>query len=521
MSGLEDLEKQLHDARRAPFLFVGAGLSRRYLKSDGWVDLLKRMAAKTNRNYSYYSTKANNILPRVATEIASEFHEIWYQSPEFADSRLAFEDRLTSVEGPLKVEVAKYTDEALAKMPAKGSAERVELDLLVAAVVDGVITTNYDELLETIFPEFHRYVGQDELLFADSQGIGEIYKIHGSASDPESLVLTAADYERFGQRNPYLAAKLLTIFVEHPIIFLGYSLNDDDVTDILVSVAQVLTTENLKRLQNQLIFVQWTPGLQTPTLTPTQIAAGGFSIPVAELQVGDFAGLFTVLGGLDRKFPAQMLRQLKEHVYELVMSNQPETRLAVIDIDDSTAAKDIEVVFGVGLQQQLGHQGYVGLNRKELLLDSLQDASPYDPKRVVSETLPLVLKGNGNTPIYRYLRGAGLLDDKGQLLDATSSIQPVIHRVKAGKALFQPSTQELGRASKFAAKYDTLAKLAKEVPPHDVFLSVQMLDPKTLDLDALRDYLRANANALSSNSSTAWAKAACLCDFLRFGPINL
>jgi hypothetical protein len=67
-----------------------------------------------------------------------------------------------------------------------------------------------------LFSDFKVYIGQDQLLFSDAQGVGEIYKIHGSADDRESPILSAADYDRFGERNPYLAAKLLTIFVEHP-----------------------------------------------------------------------------------------------------------------------------------------------------------------------------------------------------------------------------------------------------------------------------------------------------------------
>ncbi len=123
-----------------------------------------------------------------------------------------------------------------------------ELASIRKATVDGIITTNYDPLLEHLFPSYRSFVGQEELLFSEVQSIGEIYKIHGSWERPDSLVLTARDYAEFDRKNPYLAAKLMTIFVDHPIVFLGYKLGDRNVNRLLSAIAGALSTEHLAKL---------------------------------------------------------------------------------------------------------------------------------------------------------------------------------------------------------------------------------------------------------------------------------
>lgn len=95
------------------------------------------------------------------------------------------------------------------------------------------------------FSYFETYVGQEELIFANIAGIGEIYKIHGSVTDASSLVLTSKDYSDFEERSSYLIAKLLTIFLEYPIIFIGYSLNDRNIRNIFETISKCLSQEKL------------------------------------------------------------------------------------------------------------------------------------------------------------------------------------------------------------------------------------------------------------------------------------
>src|SRR5262249_18068257 len=152
------------------------------------------------------------------------------------------------------------------------------------------------------FPDFEVYKGQDQLLFAQPQSIAEIYKIHGCCTEPNSLVLTREDYEDFNARNPYLAAKLLTIFIEHPVIFLGYSLSDGNIMAILNGITSVLKTDNLERLKDHLIFVQRAGG-DGETFAPSSLSIEGKPLPVTSIKTDAFIQVYRALTKSRRKFP--------------------------------------------------------------------------------------------------------------------------------------------------------------------------------------------------------------------------
>ncbi|MBS0450124.1 MAG: SIR2 family protein [Proteobacteria bacterium] len=124
-----------------------------------------------------------------------------------------------------------------------GSFGMAALDEEIKALKDinphAVITTNYDRLLEPIFPEYSAIIGQ-QVIRHSYMSIGEIFKIHGCVSDPASLVLTNEDYSKFANDKKYLSAKLFAYFVEHPLLFIGYAAGDPNIKAILQEIDHML-----------------------------------------------------------------------------------------------------------------------------------------------------------------------------------------------------------------------------------------------------------------------------------------
>ncbi|MCU1253431.1 MAG: transporter [Edaphobacter sp.] len=93
---------------------------------------------------------------------------------------------------------------------------QAEINTLQGVRPHALITTNYDQFLETVFPEYQPVIGQS-IIQGTQILTGEIFKIHGCVSDYPSLVFTQEDYEEFARKKKYLSAKLLTYFSEHPL----------------------------------------------------------------------------------------------------------------------------------------------------------------------------------------------------------------------------------------------------------------------------------------------------------------
>lgn len=398
----ESLLAHLKKFPSPPYLFIGSGMSRRYMGLEDWPGLLRKLCEIHNLDYGYLSTEAEGDLPQLASLIAKELQPKWWKEDRYKASREAYMKIAVDSESALKIETTLYLKEN-AKLTT--SPELIaELELFKKVVADGVVTTNWDNLIETIFPGQTVYVGQEGLIFSQIHGIAEIYKIHGTQDDPLSLVFTTKDYERFHQKNPYLASKLLTFFVENPVVFLGYSLTDENILEIIHSILDGLSSENVGKLADRLVFIQWDKDCKDSRFERTILSHEGRTLPVYQGTTSSMADVLEALGKIKRQIPAKLLRLLKQQVYQLVHSTDPADRVYVQDIDDKTPLNEIEFAMGVGLLAKLRDVGYVAISREILARDLVFNDQGLNAKTVVEKSLPELLKVARYVPVLKYIR---------------------------------------------------------------------------------------------------------------------
>jgi hypothetical protein len=160
----------------------------------------------------------------------------------------------------MKAIVAKHLVELTPQSLDKLSDEqKTELQALADIRPHAVITTNYDGLLEQVFNGYEAIVGKGVLRY-DLNSFGEIFHVHGIASDPKTLVLTRPDYDNWDKQSRYFAAKLLTYFVEHPVFIFGYGLGDPNVRTLLRDIGRIAADES--GLISNVAQVVWHPELK-------------------------------------------------------------------------------------------------------------------------------------------------------------------------------------------------------------------------------------------------------------------
>lgn len=225
-----------------PIIFIGSGITQRYFKNaPTWDSLLRQIWDEVKIDQSYFS-RYNQLSEKYQnsfqtyTHLADELEQKYDQ---------AFFDEKIKIDG-LTPEEAHYNDvspfrKRIASIfsnlePRDGVDTEVTLlfDMLKKARL--VVTTNYDPFIEKNLKNINIKVG-NKGLFEPSDSLNELYKIHGSVEDANSIIITSKDYEKLQRTSAIVNAKILSQLTISPIIFLGYSLTDQNIQTLLKDLA--------------------------------------------------------------------------------------------------------------------------------------------------------------------------------------------------------------------------------------------------------------------------------------------
>ncbi|VEJ20691.1 SIR2 family protein [Neisseria animaloris] len=519
MNLTESIVAILSENTGGPFLFIGSGFSRRYLGLEDWTGLLNKFCLM-GKPIEFYRTQANGSLPEAAELIAKEFNDFWWSNPKNIEEIDKYKSVMQDNTSALRIEICNYL-RTLDQSVAKKSEFINEIEILSNLNVDGIITTNWDKYIEQLYPDYRVYIGQDQLLFSHPQGIGEIYKIHGCVSRPQSLVLTKNDYEKFQSHNAYLAAKLITIFVEHPVIFIGYSLSDANIQNILLSITHCMGQENINKLRKNLIFLQRLKSNEKEGISDSTFIVNDIQIPVTLIKTNDFSQCYRALENTKRKIPVRILRHCKEQMYQLVNSSHPEEKLCVMDIEEIDDTTNIEFIVGVGVISQQEHDnptsvGYSSITINNLIDDLLLENHDYDPTQLLEHVIPSLLRNSPNVPIFKYLKAVGITTEDNYLSSN--------YKGKFDKSLRRKELKDFGvnsvKRTFFKYRHMNLSQLIENCSPENVAQYVPFMSKEKIDLEELLEFLIENKDKITDKSyiyHSNFRKLATIYDKLKWG----
>lgn len=331
---VDDIETCLDSMGCQPILFIGSGLSRRYFNAPSWEELLKIMAEKCpliDKDFAYYKQSYKDPI-----KIGSVFAEL-YKEWAWGEGKDQFPEELFTESNNSDVYIKHSISEYLQTLldvnwiDALDQELKDEINSLKKISPHAIITTNYDYLIEKIFPDFESVIGQ-KILRANTFSIGELFKIHGSISEPNSLVLTSNDYQEFSKKKKYLSAKLLAFFAEHPLLFIGYSASDPNIQEILSDIDEILTVDN--SLIPNIYILERDEAINEndyPQREKTIVIDESRNIRVKSISTSCFKWVFEsfINNGTIEPINPKLLRSLLARTYDLVRHDIPRRTVEV------------------------------------------------------------------------------------------------------------------------------------------------------------------------------------------------
>ncbi len=399
----EDIAETVQQFGCQPILFIGSGLARRYFGAPSWDELLGILAGKCSlidKGLGFYKQSLKSPMA-IGEEFARQYQE-WAWAAGHNEFPEDMFDEDVPAASYIKFVIGKHlngiTPESAHAIKAIGYAE--EIDALQAIKPHAIITTNYDQMIEALFPDLQPVIGQ-QILRGQQVTIGEIFKIHGCISQFSEIVFTQSDYDAFAKKKKFLSAKLLTFFNEHPLIFIGYSATDPNIRAILSDIDEALPDKG--GVIPNVYILEWNSDLDETSNPPREKiipTEDDRSVRVKLIEAKDFQWVFNafsanpIMNGVNPR----ILRALIARAYDLVRHDIPKGKVeanfqmltervadsasfaklfGIATINDYSAASAHYKLSATQLAKALGGDTW---HRANKLIEQLKEKTGFDMK---------------------------------------------------------------------------------------------------------------------------------------------
>lgn len=362
---------QLIEENEFPIVFLGSGMSKRFLTNfPNWNGLLEEFWEKIGLNNFY--GRLNNIRSEIKKEnpelVSNEIeidHFAYMKIGSIIEEKFNrdFNDGKITIDGfspkdahQLKISpFKKAISEHFRKYKYKDGVER-ELKLFKNMLLKTqiILTTNYDTFIEDLYnqaSDIDKYIGQKGF-FKNTYGYSEIYKIHGCVESPNDIVITKDDYDKFNQNSVLISSKIISMLINSPIIFLGYSLTDTNVRGIIKDFTRSLTDDEVHFLENKLVVIERKEGEHD--LVEEVVDDRDLGCKVRVIKTDNYELVFRKIGAINQGIAPSAVRKYQHVIKELIIDRGKKGALNTVlvspeDIDNLNEKfkhKNITVAIG-------------------------------------------------------------------------------------------------------------------------------------------------------------------------------
>lgn len=180
-----------------------------------------------------------------------------------------------------------------------------------------------------------------------SNPYGSVYKIHGCVSDIQNIIITEEDYERFDKRYELIRAQLLSLFIHNPIIFIGYSISDVNIKNILKTIFMCIepSSKDAERIRKNFLLVEHQKDSISQEIREHDIDIEGFgTIRINKRKTDNYEIIYKSLSNLHLSVSAMDVRKVQDVFKEIKTGGE----IKVSITDDLETLKNGEKVLAIG-----------------------------------------------------------------------------------------------------------------------------------------------------------------------------
>ncbi len=368
---MDNILDKLIEENEFPVVFIGAGLSKRFLENfPDWTGLLEEYWSMLGFDnfYGEYNTIRDDIAnehPHFKEKEITHYSNIQMGTILEKNYNKAFNRNEVQIEGfstrdafnskvsPFKKAIANRFNKYTIKPSFDDELNSFKKMLLKTQII---LTTNYDEFIENTYNEaskyeITKYIGQKGF-FKDTFGYAELYKLHGCVESPQDIIITESDYQGFDENSVLISAKIISMMMHSPIIFIGYSLSDINVRKIISEFTRSLDEEEIQILENRLVLIERAEGVEGFHEEIINDRELGCKLKV--IKTDNFKELFKQISKINQGIAPTEVRKYQHVIKELIIDRGKKGALNSVllspeeldVLEDDLLSKNITVALG-------------------------------------------------------------------------------------------------------------------------------------------------------------------------------